>query len=131
MPKHSSRAAVTSWEDTVKFAQLLLGTDARVENYADRLPRSSTNSFLLFARGACRAPRPLSGIANVIPAQLSEIKNYEIGKRRNFHNPLKSQQMLARKGALVYYYSCQVTRDPCSCRSVFGADAHQECIPTV
>lgn len=103
MPKHSWPAAVTSWEDTVKFAQLLLGMDARLENYADRLPRSSTNSFLLFAKGACKAPRPLSGIANVIPAQLSEIKNYEIGKRRNFHNPLKSQQMLARKGALCQW----------------------------
>ena len=56
-----------------------------------RLPRSSTNSFLLFAKGACKAPRPLSGIADLIPAQLSEIK------------PLKSQQMLARKGALCQW----------------------------
>ena len=63
----------------------------------------TTNSFLLFARGACKAPRPLSGIADLIPAQLSEIKNYEIGKRGNFHNPLKPQQMLARKGALCQW----------------------------
>jgi len=64
----------------VKFAQLLIGMDARVENYADRLPRSSTNSFLLFAKGACKAPRSFSAIADLIPAQLSEIKNYDIGK---------------------------------------------------
>ena len=64
----------------MKFAQLLLGMDARVENYADRLPRSSTNSFLLFAKGACKAPRSFSAIADLIPAQLSEIKNYDIRK---------------------------------------------------
>ena len=38
--------------------------------------------------------------------------------------------MLNRTGKQVYYYSCQVTKDPCSCRSCFGADAHQGVIPT-
>ena len=37
-------------------------------------------SFLLFAKGACKAPRSFSAIADLIPAQLSEIKNYDIGK---------------------------------------------------
>ena len=38
--------------------------------------------------------------------------------------------MLSRSGKKVYYYSCQVTKDPCTCRSIFGADAHHSVIPT-
>ena len=61
----------------------------------------------------------------LIPAQLSEIKEYEIVKRGNHSNPLKSQQMLSRH-TRVHYVSCQVTRSPCGCRNLFGADAHQD-----
>ena len=57
MAKHSWPTAVTSWEDTVKFAQLLFGIDVRHEN---RLPVSSNASFLLFAKGAYEDPRRLS-----------------------------------------------------------------------
>ena len=46
MAKHSWPTAVTSWEDTVKFVQLLFGTDVRYENYSDRVPVSSNESFL-------------------------------------------------------------------------------------
>lgn len=129
MVKHSWPTAVTSWEDTVKFAQLVFGTDVRVQNYCDRLPHGSKQSFLLVVKVACQAPRPLSGIVDLIPQQLSEIETYERNTRGNSQNPLKTQQMLSR-GKQVYYISCQVTRSPCSCRSVFGADAHHACIPT-
>ena len=37
---------------------------------------------------------------------------------------------MRRTGKKVYYYSCQVSKDPCTCRSIFGADAHQCVIPT-
>ena len=129
MAKHSWPTAVTSWEDIVKFAQLLFGTDVRYENYSDRLPVSSNESFLLFAKGASKAPRPFSEVATVIPAQLPEIKEYEIVKRGNHSNPLKSQQMLSRHKR-VHYASFQVTRSRCGCGNVFGADAHQDVIPT-
>ena len=46
MGKHSWPTAVTSWEDTVKFVQLLFGTDVQYENYSDRVPVSSNESFL-------------------------------------------------------------------------------------
>ena len=103
-----------SWEDTVKFVQLLFGTDVRYENYSDRVPVSSNESFLLFAKGACK---------------VSEIKEYEMLKRGNHSNPLKLQQMLFPQKQ-VHYVSCQVTRAPCGCRNVFGADAHQDVRPT-
>ena len=32
---------VTSWEDTVKFAELVFGKDIAVENYSHRLPHST------------------------------------------------------------------------------------------
>ena len=86
MAKHSRPTAVTSWEDTVKFAQLLFGTDFRYGNYSDLLPVSSNESFLLFAKRACRAPCLFGEVATLIPAQLSEIKEYEILKRGNHSN---------------------------------------------
>ena len=42
----------------------------------------------------------------------------------------KSQQMTSRTSKKVHYYSCQVSKDPCTCRSIFGADAHHSVIPT-
>ena len=44
--------------------------------------------------------------------------------------PTKSQQMLNADGWTVYYWSAQVTRAPCLCRTSFGADAHQKHVPT-
>ena len=49
MAKRSWPFGVTSWDDTVKFAQLLFGVDVAFENYAERLPHRSNKSFLLFA----------------------------------------------------------------------------------
>ena len=127
MAKHAWPTAVTSWEDTVKFAQLLFGTGVRVENYGERLPHHSNQSFLLFAKGGCKAPKAFSEIGKMIPDQLCEIEDFTVNVRGNGQNPLKTQQI--GKGR-VYYHSCQVTRDPCSCRTNFGADAQQNCIPT-
>ena len=42
---------VTSLEATVKFAELVFGKDIAVENYSQRLPHSTEQSFLLFAKG--------------------------------------------------------------------------------
>ena len=49
MVKNSWPTGVTSWADTVKFAQLLFGSDVQFENYSHRLPHNSNESFLLFA----------------------------------------------------------------------------------
>ena len=76
MVKHSWPQGVTSWEDTVKFAQLLFGRDVNIENYSRRLPFQSDESFLLFAKGACKEPRPFSCLRNLIVAQFEEIKGY-------------------------------------------------------
>ena len=86
--------------------------------------------FVVCPKGACKEPRPFSCIRELIAQQLEEIKEYEIARRGNVQNPDKSQQMLSRSGKKVYYYSCQVTKDPCTCRSIFGADAHHSVIPT-
>ena len=101
-------------KNTVKFVQLLFGTDVRYENYSDRVPVSSNESFLLFAKEACK---------------VSGIKKYEMLKRGNHSNPLKLQQMLFRHKQ-VHYVTCQVTRSPCGRRNVFGTDAHQDVRPT-
>lgn len=130
MVKHSWPQGVTSWEDTVKFAQLLFGRDVNIENYSRRLPFQSDESFLLFAKGARKEPRPFSCLRNLIVAQFEEIKEYEISRRNNHMNPTKSQQMLSKAGKRVRYYSCQITKDACTRRTIFGADAHQSVIPT-
>ena len=55
MANHSWPTAVTSWEDIVKFAQLLFGRGVRFVNYGDRVLHASTESFLMFAKGACKS----------------------------------------------------------------------------
>ncbi len=127
--KNSWPFGVTSWEDTVKFAQLLFGVDVKIENYAHRLPYVSTKSFLLFAKGACARGKPFSEIATLIPAQLAELEAWEQMTRGNHMRPQKSQQMLGSLGT-VYYFSAQATRAPCICRTGFGADAHHKHVPT-
>ena len=122
--------AVTSWADTVKFAQLLFGVDVLYENYAERLPHRSEKSFLLFAKGACVDGKSFCEIGNLIVPQLEEIQQWETQVRGNSMRPTKSQQMLAPDKRTVYYWSAQVTRAPCLCRSSFGADAHQKHVPT-
>ena len=130
MAKRSWPFAVTSWDDTVKFAQLLFGVDVVYENYAERLPHRSNKSFLLFAKGACAEGRPFFEIGDLIAPQLEEIQCWEQNVRNNNARPTKSQQMLNSDGWTVYYWSAQVTRAPCLCRSSFGADAHQKHVPT-
>ena len=44
MEKHSWPNGVTSWNDTVKFAQLVFGRDVPMENYWHRLPHASDKS---------------------------------------------------------------------------------------
>ena len=51
-PASSWPNGVISWKDTLKFAQLIFGTDVVFENYCHRLPKQSEKSFLLFAKGA-------------------------------------------------------------------------------
>jgi hypothetical protein len=129
MAKRSWPFGVTSWDDTVKFAQLLFGVDVAFENYAERLPHRSNKSFLLFAKGACAEGRPFFEIGDFIAPQLEEIQRWEENVRNNNARPTKSQQMLNADGWTVYYWSAQVTRAPCLCRSIFGADAHQKHVP--
>ena len=117
MAKRSWPFGVTSWDDTVKFAQLLFGVDVAFENYAERLPHRSNKSFLLFAKGACAEGRPFFEIGDFIAPQLEEIQQWEENVRNNNARPTKSQQMLKADGWTVYYWSAQVTRAPCLCRS--------------
>ena len=114
----------------MKFAQLLFGVDVAFENYAQRLPHRSNKSFLLFAKGACAEGRPFFEIGDFIAPQLEEIQRWEQNVRNNNARPTKSQQMLNADGWTVYYWSAQVTRAPCLCRTSFGADAHQKHVPT-
>ena len=127
MVKHSWPNGVTSWNDTVKFAQLVFGTNVPMENYWHRLPHASSKSFLLFARGACGPNTPLSQVADWIEPHFRDIaqKEVELG---NHNNPLKSQRMQAKGSVVTHYFSAQLTRAPCTCRTGFGADAnHKTC----
>jgi len=103
MAKRSWPFGVTSWDDTVKFAQLLFGVDVAFENYAERLPHRSNKSFLLFAKGACAEGRPFFEIGDFIAPQLEEIQRWEENVRNNNARPTKSQQMLNADGWTVYY----------------------------
>ena len=107
MAKRSWPFGVTSWDDTVKFAQLLFGVDVAFENYAERLPHRSSKSFLLFAKGACAEGRPFFEIGDFIAPQLEEIQRWEENVRNNNARPTKSQQMLNADGWTVYYWSNQ------------------------
>ena len=103
MAKKSWPYGVTSWEYTVKFAQLLFGVDVAYEKYSHRLPCESQKSFLLFAKGACAQGKPFHRIADFIEPQLPEIEQWEQTFRGNSQRPNKSQQMLSQKGGIVYY----------------------------
>jgi len=129
MEKHSWPNGVTSWNDTVKFAQLVFGRDVPMENYWHRLPHASDKSFLLFARGACGPNTPLSQVADWIEPHFRDIaqKEVELG---NHNNPLKSQRMQAKGSVVTHYFSAQLTRAPCTCRTGFGADANHKHVPT-
>ena len=130
MAKDSWPNGVTSWDDTVKFARLVFGEKVSVEDYSHRLPRPSKRSFLLFAKGACGPGTPFQEIGELIEPHLEEVKQYELVHRRNSARPEKSQQMLGSDNWTVHYWSTQLTRAPCTCRSGFGADSHQKHVPT-
>ena len=100
-----------------------------MQDYGERLPHPSNNSFLLFAKGARKEGRPLHKIGGLIPAQLQKIESWDKSSRGNHGGPTKSQLMLARDGQTVYYWSAQVTSAPCVCRSGFGAGAHLKHVP--
>ena len=130
MAKDSWPNGVTSWDDRVKFARLVFGEKVSVEDYSHRLPHASNKSFLLFARGACGPGTPFQEIGELIEPHLEEVKQYELVHRRNSARPEKSQQMLGSDNWTVHYWSTQLTRAPCTCRSGFGADSHQKHVPT-
>ena len=90
------------------------------------MPHRSEKSFLLFAKGACAEGRELDGIAKLIEPHMAAIQESEKRLRNNHSRPSKSQQMLGSDNKTVYYRSTQLTRAPCTCRSIFGADAHQK-----
>ena len=97
MAKRSWPFGVTSWDDTVKFAQLLFAVDVAFENYAERLPHRSS------IEGACAEGRPFFEIGDFIAPQLEEIQRWEENVRNNNARPTKSQQMLNADGWTVYY----------------------------
>ena len=90
MAKKSWPYGVTSWEYTVKFAQLLFRVDVAYEKYSH-------------AKGACAQGKPFHRIADFIEPQLPEIEQWEQTFRGNSQRPNKSQQMLSQKGGIVYY----------------------------
>ena len=130
MAQDSWPDGVTSWDDTVKFAQLVFGKNVSVENYCDRLPHETDKSFLLFAKDACGAGKDLHMIGKLIEPQMAEVKKHEVSVRHNTQRPDKSQQMLSSDKPTVYYWTSQLTRAPCTCRTFFGADAHQKHVQT-
>ena len=91
---------------------------------------SRKRSFLLFAKGACGPGTPFHEIGELIEPHMEEVKQYELGYRHNNQRPEKSQQMLGSDNWTVHYWSTQLTRAPCTCRSCFGADSHQKHVPT-
>ena len=128
MAKDSWPNGVTSWDDTVKFTQLVFGTDVNYEDYGERLPHPSKKSFLLFAKGACAEGRDLHEIGSLIEPHMAAIKDTEMRLRNNYGRPDKSQLVLGK--GVVYYKSTQLTRAPCTCRTVFGADKHMGHVQT-
>ena len=91
MAKDSWPNGVTSWDDTVKFTQLVFGTDVNYEDYGERLPHPSKKSFLLFAKGACAEGRDLHEIGSLIEPHMAAIKDTEMRLRNNYGRPDKSQ----------------------------------------
>ena len=120
MAKDSWPNGVTSWDDTVKFAQFVFGEKVFVEDYSHRLPHPSKRSFLLFAKGACGPGTPFHEIGQLIEPHMEEVKQYELSVRYNNQRPEKSQQMAGSDNWRVH----------CTCRSCFGADSHQKHVPT-
>ena len=108
MAKRSWPFGVTSWDDTVKFTQLVFGTDVNYENYGERLPHRSEKSFLLFAKGACGVDTSLNEVADLMVPQLQEIHSQETQGRFS-ERPFKSQQVLQKDGT-PYYWTAQLTR---------------------
>ena len=107
MAKRSWPFGVTSWDDTVKFAQLLFGVDVVYENYAERLPHRSDKSFLLFAKGACAEGRPFFKIGDLIAPQLEEIQRWE----ENVRNSLLTAWLLRTLCSQRWISSNEVAAD--------------------
>ena len=133
-PKYSSwPTRVTSRNDASDFAKLICGPDAKIEDYEFRLPHPSEESFLLVVRGGCKKG-PLSHIGECIEQLLDEVKTCgveKIEKRHKTQHPQKPIAVRGLKGAkTVQYYSAQLSCNPCTCRSTFGADSNQQHIPS-
>ena len=125
-PLSSWPTGVTSLNDAYQFAKLICGPNATVLDYASRLPHTTTESFLLVVRGGCKNG-PLSYIGDCIEQLHNEVKTYESETRHNSQNPAKAISMGSKT---VSYHSAQLSCNPCTCRSQFGADANQKLIPT-
>ena len=106
MAKRSWPFGVTSWDDTVKFAQLLFGVDVAFENYAERLPHRSNKSFLLFAKGACAEGRPFFEIGDFIVYSWTRVN---VGKK--MFATTKSQQMLNASNAVVAFHGLEMAAE--------------------
>ena len=130
MAKNSWPSGVTSWDDTVKFAELVFGKGIAIANYSDRLPHPSQKSFLLFAKGACAEGRPLHKIADLIEPHLEEIGKREIKLRNNHARPTKSQQMLFLNDVHCFFNDIHTIGIHCffmvfmSCVNVFMLFSH-------
>ena len=117
--KSSWPTGVTSLSDAEKFAKLICGPHAKIENYASRLPHRTTKSFLLFIPGGCNE-KPVSEIERCIEDLMSEVKCHEID-RGNAQNPNKGIEVKGGTGEkkTVYYHSAQLTAKDCTCRVGF------------
>ena len=129
MARSSWPHGVTSYEDTVKFGELVFGRGCVFEDYSCRLPKQSADAFLLFVKGGCAKERPLARISDLIAEQLDEIQHFEVSERGNWSRPEKAILMLSNSGK-VHYRSAQLSRAPCVCRCLFGADRHQKHLAT-
>ena len=87
---------VRTKEDMHRFARLIVGPEASLEDYGRRLPGDMQDTFLLVSRDGCGQGTLLAELANCVPDMMEELTRHAVNNG-NSQKPEVAYQTGAEK----------------------------------
>ena len=117
---------VRTKEDMHRFARLIVGPEASLEDYGRRLPGDMQDTFLLVSRDGCGQGTLLAELANCVPDMMEELTRHAVNNG-NSQKPEVSYQTGAESLDSDFWYdSAQLSRSRCTCKINFGGQGNSK-----
>ena len=123
--KHSCQSmwpnGVRTNEDMYRFARLIVGPQALLEDYSEtRLPEHRHDTFLYVSRGGCGDGMPLAALRACVPDMMTELEAFA-SERFRVGRPQVAYQV-GSEWHDTWYDLAQLSKSNCTCKMNLGGE---------